>query len=136
MITSPSTHPVKRLLINTRNMLRYYRDPLAYMTWMQRTYGKMSASTIGNTTNYAFFTPEAVRTVLIDQAHSFSNREINEPLVSILGDGLLTIDGDLHKQHRRLLLPAFHRVSALRATTIRWCITHSTCSIAGQLGSR
>jgi cytochrome P450 len=76
---------------------------------MQRTYGKMSSSTIGKTTMYAFFTPEAVRAVLIDHAHSFSNREINEPLVSILGDGLLTIDGDLHKQHRRLLLPAFHR---------------------------
>jgi cytochrome P450 len=109
MITSPSTQPVKRFLINIRNMSRFYRDPLDYMTWMQRTYGKMSSSTIGNTTMYAFFTPEAVRAVLIDHAHSFSNREINEPLVSFLGDGLLTIDGDLHKQHRHLLLPAFHR---------------------------
>lgn len=99
-----------------RNMLRYYRDPLAYMTWMQRTYGKMSSSTIGKTTMYAFFTPEAVRAVLIDHAHSFSNREVNEPLVSFLGDGLLTIDGDLHKQHRHLLLPAFHhkRVESYR----------------------
>src|SRR6266849_10845753 len=111
MITSPSTHPVKRYLINARNMLCYYRDPLAYMTWMQRTYGKMSSSTIGKTTMYAFFTPEAVRAVLIDHAHAFSNRELNQPLVSFLGDGLLTIDGDLHKQHRRLLLPAFHRKS-------------------------
>src|SRR6266700_3561012 len=90
MITSPSTHLVKRYLINARNMLRYYQDPLAYMTWMQRTYGKMSSSTIGDTTMYAFFTPEAVRAVLIDHAHAFSNREINEPLVSFLGNGLLT----------------------------------------------
>jgi cytochrome P450 len=109
MITSPSTHPVKRFLVNARNMLRYYRDPLAYMTWMQRTYGKMSSTTIGKTTMYAFYTPEAVRAVLIDHAHSFSNREISQPLVTLLGDGLLTIDGDLHKQHRHLLLPAFHR---------------------------
>lgn len=109
MITSPSTQPVKRFLLNTRNVLRYYRDPLAYMTWMQRTYGKMSSATIGKTTMYAFFTPEAVRAVLVDHADSFSHRELSGPLVSFLGDGLLSIDGDLHKQHRRLLLPAFHR---------------------------
>ena len=109
MITSPSTHPGKRFLVNTKNMLRYYRDPLAYMTWMQRVYGKMSATTIGKVTMYAFFTPEAVRAVLIDHAHSFTNRESSEHLRAFIGDGLLTIDGELHRQHRRLLLPAFHR---------------------------
>lgn len=109
MITSPATHPVKRFLINTKNMLRYSRDPLAYMTWMQRTYGRMSATTIGKVTMYAFFTPEAVRAVLVDHASSFTSRENTEHLITFIGDGLLTIDGELHKQHRRLLLPAFHR---------------------------
>ncbi len=120
MITSPSTPPVKRFLINTRNMLRYYWDPLAYMTWMQRTYGKMSSSTIGKTTMYAFYTPEAVREVLIDQAHCFSKREVSEPIVSFFGDGLLTIEGELHKQHRHLMLPAFHRkrVESYRDTMV------------------
>jgi cytochrome P450 len=120
MITSPSTHPGKRFLVNTKNMLRYYRDPLAYMTWMQRVYGKMSATTIGKVTMYAFFTPEAVRAVLIDHAHSFTNRENSEHLRAFIGDGLLTIDGELHRQHRRLLLPAFHRtcVESYRDTMV------------------
>ena len=30
-------------------------------------------------------------------------------LIPLLGDGLLTIDGDFHRQSRRIMLPAFHR---------------------------
>ena len=35
-------------------------------------------------------------------------------LIPLLGDGMLTIDGDFHKQSRRIMLPAFHheRVTA------------------------
>src|SRR5215469_7048267 len=122
MITSPATHPVKRFLVNTKNILRYYRDPMAFLTWMQRTYGKMSATTIGKVTMYAFFTPEAERAVLIDHASSFTHRENSEHLITFIGDGLLTIDGELHKQHRSLLLPAFHRkrVESYRDTMVAY----------------
>ena len=30
-------------------------------------------------------------------------------LIPLLGDGLLTIDGDYHRRARRIMLPAFHR---------------------------
>ncbi len=30
-------------------------------------------------------------------------------LIPLLGDGLLTIDGDFHRRSRRIMLPAFHR---------------------------
>ena len=30
-------------------------------------------------------------------------------LIPLLGDGLLTIDGDFHRQSRKIMLPAFHR---------------------------
>ena len=30
-------------------------------------------------------------------------------LIPLLGDGLLTINGDFHRRSRRIMLPAFHR---------------------------
>src|SRR5260370_1743466 len=118
MITSPSTQPVKRFLLNTRNLLRYYHDPLAYMTWMQRTYGPMSSATIGKTTMYAFFTPQAVREVLVEHADAFSLRDLGGPLAALLGEGLLSLEGEPHTQQRRLLLPAFHQKPLERYQTV------------------
>jgi cytochrome P450 len=38
-------------------------------------------------------------------------------LIPLLGDGLLTIDGDFHRRSRRIMLPAFHRERIEAATT-------------------
>lgn len=109
MNTPLALQNMKKRLQTVRNVLRYNQDPLEYMTEWQRTYGNVSVATIGKITIYSFFSPEGVRAILVDHARSFSNRENNTGLLPLLGDGLLVIDGDFHKQQRRLLLPAFHR---------------------------
>src|SRR5256886_4240505 len=53
--------------------------------------------------------PEHVRYFLVDNARNFTNREFAWNLRRLLGDGLLTTDGDFHRQQRRLVQPAFHR---------------------------
>jgi cytochrome P450 len=39
-------------------------------------------------------------------------------LIPLLGDGLLTIDGPVHRTHRKLMLPAFHRERIQAATGV------------------
>ena len=39
-------------------------------------------------------------------------------LIPLLGDGLLTIDGDFHRRSRRIMLPAFHRERIAAATRL------------------
>src|SRR6476620_10345392 len=51
----------------------------------------------------------------VSHAANFSwRRGFMGDLIPLLGDGMLTIDGDFHRQSRRIVLPAFHheRVAA------------------------
>jgi cytochrome P450 len=54
--------------------------------------------------------PEANHYMLVSHAGNFLWREGHmRDLIPLLGDGLLTIDGPMHRMHRRMMLPAFHR---------------------------
>jgi cytochrome P450 len=53
--------------------------------------------------------PEANHHMLVSHADNFSWREGHMgDLAPLLGDGLLTIDGEFHRRSRRIMLPAFH----------------------------
>ncbi len=54
----------------------------------------------------------------VSHAAQFSWREGHMgDLIPLLGDGLLTIDGDFHRRSRKVMLPAFHRERIAAATT-------------------
>ena len=61
--------------------------------------------------------PEANHYMTVSHAANFSWREGHlGDLIPLLGDGLLTIDGDFHRRSRRIMLPAFHRERIARRT--------------------
>jgi len=65
--------------------------------------------------------PEANHFILVSGADHFRWRDGHlGDLIPLLGDGLLTIDGDFHRRSRRIMLPAFHRerIAASRATMV------------------
>ena len=54
--------------------------------------------------------PEANHFMTVSHADHFTWRDGHMgDLMPLLGDGLLTIDGDFHRRSRRIMLPAFHR---------------------------
>lgn len=56
--------------------------------------------------------PEAIRDLLVSNARDFRKRGgANDRLLPILGDGLLTAEGDAWQEARRLLQPTFHRTA-------------------------
>lgn len=63
--------------------------------------------------------PEANHYMLVSHAANFTYREGHMgDLTALLGDGLLTIDGEFHHRSRRIMLPAFHHetIAAALAT--------------------
>ncbi len=85
-------------------------DPLGFVTRMQRDYG--DAATVPMLRRgkmVMLFAPAYVRYVLTEHPRLFTSREFNYSLERLLGDGLLSIDGEFHRSQRRLVQPAFHR---------------------------
>src|SRR5437764_11365127 len=99
------------------NMLSLRQDPLGFMQQLQRTYGNMATIYIGKNPAVLLFRPEHVRYVLVEHPRDFTNRGVfqgNNDGNSNGGggfgnEGLLTIDGEKHRQQRHAVLPAFHK---------------------------
>ena len=54
--------------------------------------------------------PAANHYITVSHASNFSWRESHfRDLIGLMGDGLLTIDGEFHRRSRLIMLPAFHR---------------------------
>jgi cytochrome P450 len=91
------------------NSLQFRRDPLSFVRGVQRSYGDVARVRLGRFDVVIFSRPEYARYFLVENARNFTSREFNLGLRDLLGDGLLTTDGDFHRQQRRLVQPAFHK---------------------------
>jgi cytochrome P450 len=83
--------------------------PLPFLERLAREYGDTSSFRIGPQRVYFFNHPDLVRDVLVTKHSSFMKGLALQRMKVVLGDGLLTSEGDLHKRQRRLAQPAFHR---------------------------
>jgi cytochrome P450 len=88
---------------------QFRRDQLAFVTGLHRTYGRAATFYLANLPVTIFFRPAAVRYFLVDNARNFTNGEFAAELRRLLGSGLLTTDGEVHRRQRRMVQPAFHK---------------------------
>ena len=93
------------------NLLSLRLDPLGYLQRLQRTYGDMATIYFGKNPAVLMFRPEYIRYVLVEHPRDFSNRGVlrNDNEDGFGSEGLLTIDGEQHRQQRRAVQPAFHK---------------------------
>jgi cytochrome P450 len=111
METNTTLPPGPKRLPIVGNAWQFQRDPLGFVRQLQKTYGRMATVHLGKAPVVLFFRPEHVRYVLVEHPRNFTKpgRGGIGQLHLLLGDGLLTSDGDFHRQQRRLVQPAFHR---------------------------
>src|SRR5579884_4169616 len=93
-------------LSRTRRFAAY---PLALLLDAYERYGPVFSMRIFHGNSVFMIGPEANHYMTVSHADNFLWREGHMgDLMPLLGDGLLTIDGDFHRRSRRIMLPAFH----------------------------
>ncbi len=103
--------PGPRRLPYIGNLFSLRQDPLGFLQGVQRTYGDMATIYLGKNPAVVLFRPEYVRYVLVEHPRDFSNSGLGPENGggNAANEGLLTIDGEKHRQQRRAVQPAFHK---------------------------
>ncbi len=102
--------PGPRGLAVLREVRRIGRDPLGVYADAWRDYGDLVGACLGPWDVLLAFHPDAVRHVLHDRHALYHKQNLDYRLLKpILGEGLVTSDGELWRRQRRLIQPSFQR---------------------------
>jgi cytochrome P450 len=101
-------------------VLRRFRNPLNYFTRMAREYGALVHLKAGAPNIFLLSDPAHIRRVLVADQQNFTKGQGLQRAKRLLGDGLLTSEGEVHRRQRRLVQPAFHhaRIAGYASTMV------------------
>ena len=89
---------------------RFAEEPLEMLLESYERFGPVFTLRLLHSNVVFMLGPAANHYMLVSHASNFLWREGHfRDLIGLMGDGLLTIDGDFHRSSRRIMLPAFHR---------------------------
>ncbi|WP_131768745.1 cytochrome P450 [Candidatus Protofrankia californiensis] len=93
-------------------------DPLAGLIRLRQTHGPIVQLSSRPLSAFLVADPAAIADVLVGSSRAYrrgfvrrglgSRQTVVQPLTLVLGQGLLTSSGDLHRRQRRLMQPLFH----------------------------
>ncbi|MCK9894105.1 cytochrome P450 [Frankia sp. AgB32] len=98
---------------------RLRADPLGRLTELGRDHGPVARLTSWPVSAYLLTDLDAIADVLVSGHRAYAKgavrrgpgarRTVVQPLALLLGEGLLTSSGDVHRSQRRLMQPLFHK---------------------------
>jgi cytochrome P450 len=91
------------------NLIRFRREPLSFIQRLTRQYGDFATFRMGGQNMFLANHPEYIREVLVTRNSNFAKGRALQRAKRLLGQGLLTSEGELHRRQRLLVQPAFHR---------------------------
>ncbi len=111
--------PAGRNRVSLRNTWRFRHDVLQLLLDCYHEHGPIFGIRVLFGYNLMLIGPEANHFVLVSGRENFDWRTGRMgDLLTLIGDGLLTTDGDYHDRSREILMPAFHRDRVEAAVTV------------------
>ncbi|MGA2595635.1 MAG: cytochrome P450 [Bryobacteraceae bacterium] len=90
-------------------IVAFRSDPLGFLKRTADKYGDIAYYRLGPLHAFLVNEPESIRQVLVTNRKNFTKSRALQRAKVMLGEGLLTSEGDFHLRQRRLVQPAFHR---------------------------
>lgn len=106
---SPLVPRTKRHGSRLFDLLAFRRDPLKFLTRLAREHGDIVPFRMGPQHVLLLNHPDLVKDALVTRADCFHKGRALQRSKRLLGEGLLTSEGEHHRRQRRLAQPAFHR---------------------------
>jgi cytochrome P450 len=103
----PSPPVAKRRLLG--GLPEYLKDAPRFLERLAREHGDVVFLRLGGQPIYLVNHPDIIRDVLVTHQAKFKKSRMLERAKVLLGDGLLTSEGEYHKRQRRLVQPAFYK---------------------------
>jgi cytochrome P450 len=113
----------------------FIRGPRAYLSSLSRDHGDLVRFRIGTQETVVVTGPELIEELLVQRRNEIVKDPVTAGLSDILGQGLLTAEGETWRKNRRLIAPSFqHRhLADLGDTMVRATEAHLDEVHAGEL---
>ena len=100
-------------------------NPILLFEYLTATYGRAAHYRLLWNHIILLNDPADIREVLVDKAQFFIKERTQKRMKILLGEGLITAEGETHKRHRRIAAPAFHRqrIQAYASTIVEHAAT-------------
>lgn len=121
----PVPGPKGRFIVGCAHEISEGRIDFLMALW--RKYGDVVRFPVFGRYIYLVTTPDHVREILVTQNKNFYKSRALKMARYVLGDGLLTSEGEFHRRQRRMIQPAFHsqRINAYAETMIEFAANHA-----------
>ncbi len=90
------------------HFFKFRRNPTGFLTNLAKL-GDITSFKMGGQQAFFLNHPDLVRDLLVVNAHKFVKGRALQRAKKLLGEGLLTNEGEFHLRQRRMIQPAFHR---------------------------
>jgi cytochrome P450 len=100
MSSKPEYPPGPKAVLPNKLLREFLHDPIKYLLNLAHTYGDICHFKFGNQHVYLLNNPDYIEDVLVKNHKNFTKR--------LLGEGLVTSEGEYHDRQRKIIQPAFH----------------------------